>query len=102
MEETRMKISKLLWGVLGGVVASSAVISSIYLLKRPQSDTPVPIQSASVDQLVTVIHINQDRAGQIVKLREEQPFEVWADLEKVSGLGLARIADIQTEGKLKL
>ncbi len=97
-----MKLSKLLWGVLGGIVASSAVVSSVYLLKRSNSDKPVPIQSASEEQLVTVVHINLNRADQIIKLREEQPFETWADLEKVRGLGLLRIADIQTEGKLKL
>lgn len=97
-----MKLSKLLLSLLGGVVASGAVVSSAYFLKRSQSEEPVSIQSASIEQLVTVVHINQDRAAQIIKLREEQPFETWADLEKISGLGLARIADIQTGGKLKL
>lgn len=97
-----MKLRKLLWGLLGGAVASGAVISSVYLLRKPQSDDIVPLLTATSEQLMTVVHISRDRANQIIQLRTEEPFETWADLQKVNGLGLARIADIQTEGKLRL
>lgn len=55
----------------------------------------VDINSAGFDQLLLIIHIGPERAGQIVSLR---PFVSVDAMERISGIGPARLADIKAEG----
>jgi competence protein ComEC len=55
----------------------------------------VDINSAGFDQLLLIIHIGPDRANQILSLR---PFSSVDSMERISGIGPARLADIKAEG----
>jgi beta-lactamase superfamily II metal-dependent hydrolase len=55
----------------------------------------VDINSAGFDQLLLIIHIGPDRANQILDLR---PFSSVDSMERISGIGPARLADIKAEG----
>jgi competence protein ComEC len=55
----------------------------------------VDINSAGSDALEEIIHIGPERAGQIPALR---PFADVQALERVSGIGPARLADIVSQG----
>ena len=67
---------------------------------QPTPD-PVPatgkvnINTATVEELQQIIHIGQDRAEEIVRLR---PFSSLDALTRVTGIGPARVADIKDEG----
>ncbi|MDT8860109.1 MBL fold metallo-hydrolase [Alkalihalobacillus sp. MEB130] len=54
----------------------------------------IDINDASVTALEEIIHIGPERAMQVVQLR---PFETLSDLDQISGLGSARVADIKEE-----
>lgn len=55
----------------------------------------VDISSAGFDQLLLIIHIGPERANQILSLR---PFSSVDAMERVTGIGSARLADIKAEG----
>jgi competence protein ComEC len=69
----------------------------------PPAPTPQPscidINMAGFVELQGIIHIGPERAQQIIDLRKIQPFRSVNDLERVSGIGPARLADIIREGK---
>jgi competence protein ComEC len=56
----------------------------------------VNINLASIEELKTIIHIGEDRADQIIKLR---PFSTIDDLTRINGIGAGRLKDIRNEGK---
>ncbi len=58
----------------------------------------VDINTAPVDELVLIIHISEARAAQLISLR---PFASVDDLVRISGIGSARLADIQEQGLAK-
>jgi competence protein ComEC len=55
----------------------------------------VDINSAGFDALQLIIHIGPDRAQQILNLR---PFGSVDSMERISGIGPARLADIKAQG----
>ena len=55
----------------------------------------VDINSASYEELMNIIHIGPERAQQLLELR---PFTSVEDLNRISGIGPSRIADILAEG----
>lgn len=55
----------------------------------------VDINSAGFEQLQLIIHIGPDRAQQILDLR---PFSSVDAMDRISGIGPARLADIKAEG----
>ena len=55
----------------------------------------VDINSAGFDQLLLIIHIGPERANQILSMR---PFSSVDAMERISGIGPARLADIKAEG----
>jgi len=55
----------------------------------------VNINTASLEELIKIIHIEEERAKEIIELR---PFASLDDLDKVSGIGPARLRDIKAEG----
>jgi competence protein ComEC len=55
----------------------------------------VNVNSASADELVRIIHIGPERAGQILRLR---PFSSVDDMVRISGIGSARLRDIKGQG----
>jgi competence protein ComEC len=55
----------------------------------------VDINAAGADALEEIIHVGPDRAEQILQLR---PFTSVSALDRVSGLGPARVAEIEAQG----
>ena len=55
----------------------------------------VDINQADVDSLQQIVHIGPDRAQQIIDLR---PFSSVSDMDRISGIGPARLADIESQG----
>ncbi|WP_440895044.1 MBL fold metallo-hydrolase [Amphibacillus sp. Q70] len=70
--------------------------SSDLIQSDDQKSGCIDINSASVDELMGIIHIGEVRANDIVDLR---PFESVEALIKVDGIGEARLADIISEQK---
>lgn len=60
------------------------------------SDNCIDLNSASIDELQDIIHIGPARAERVI---EQRPFKSVEDLTKIDGIGPARIADIEEEGK---
>lgn len=56
----------------------------------------VNINEASVEKVQEIIHIGPERAQDLIDLR---PYAKVDNLDKLSGIGPARIADIKSEGK---
>ena len=48
---------------------------------------PLNVNRATVDELMLLPRIGQNRAEEIVRMREEKAFESLADLDVVSGIG---------------
>jgi predicted flap endonuclease-1-like 5' DNA nuclease len=79
----------------------------------PPTDTPQPlptqmsgpppahcvdINRAGADELQQIVHIGPDLAGQIINLRAQRPFASVDELTRVSGIGPARLSDINAQG----
>ncbi len=66
---------------------------------EPPDDEPcIDINSASFEELQEIVHIGPASAGEIIELRRQQPFRSLDDLQRVSGIGPARLADIKEQG----
>lgn len=57
----------------------------------------IDINTASYEELLEIVHIGPERAGEIIALR---PFKRVEDLSEISGIGVGRLDDILTEGKV--
>jgi len=55
----------------------------------------ININTASAGRLQDIIHISENRAQQLIALR---PFQSLKDLDRISGIGPARIQDIEDQG----
>jgi len=58
----------------------------------------VDINIAPQEELEKIKHIGESRAEQIIMLRQEKPFSSIDELDRVAGIGPARISDIKQEG----
>lgn len=56
----------------------------------------IDLNSASKEELMSIIHIGESRADAIIELR---PYDAIDDLQRINGIGAARLADIKSEGK---
>ncbi|WP_062321502.1 helix-hairpin-helix domain-containing protein [Halolactibacillus sp. JCM 19043] len=61
-----------------------------------QSGACVDINTASKEELMTIIHIGEERADQLIKLR---PFDSVDQLTRIKGIAAGRLKDIKTENK---
>jgi len=64
--------------------------------KQAPSDHCIDINSASISELQEIIHIGEKRAEQLIELR---PFNNVSELERINGIGQARMDDIMEEKK---
>jgi len=62
---------------------------------KPLNATQIDINTASLKDLVKIIHIGEVRASELVSLR---PFSSLDDLIKIKGISEARIQDIKKQG----
>lgn len=67
---------------------------------QPEKDTTqtnncVDINQASLEEIQNIIHIGPERAESLIDLR---PFSSVDDLERIKGIGPARLTDIKDEG----
>jgi DNA uptake protein ComE-like DNA-binding protein len=60
----------------------------------------ININKATVNELITIVHIGRRRAEAIVNRRNESLFKDLYELSSMKGFGKSRIDDIITEGKL--
>lgn len=59
----------------------------------------INVNTASFEELKQIIHIEDDRAQQIIAQRAIRPFRGFSDLRaRIDGIGEARIKDIQAQG----
>ncbi|MBI2041389.1 MAG: helix-hairpin-helix domain-containing protein [Candidatus Nealsonbacteria bacterium] len=58
----------------------------------------ININTAPKEELVKITQIGEARAAQILSLREEKLFSSVNDLDRVAGIGPARIASIKEQG----
>ena len=58
----------------------------------------VDINTATIEELEKIKHIGESRAKQIIALRGEKLFSSVDDLDRVAGIGPARVSDIKQEG----
>jgi competence protein ComEC len=69
-----------------------------YVVDVERDGPPLPslinINTASLEELLLIVHIGPERAGQIISLR---PFLSVDDLVRVDGIGPARLADIKRQ-----
>jgi|SRR5690625_8941 len=63
---------------------------------QASSGNCVDINSASISELQEIIHIGEKRAEQLIELR---PFNNVSELERINGIGQARMDDIMEENK---
>jgi len=54
----------------------------------------IDINSATIEELREINHIDVERAGQLIDLR---PFSSIKDLARIKGIGPARVADIEAQ-----
>ncbi|MEN2768541.1 MBL fold metallo-hydrolase [Ornithinibacillus xuwenensis] len=82
-----------------GEKSDSNTTGSTTTSEADQNDTAtdgcVNINTASYEAVQQIIHIGPDRAQDLIDLR---PYNSVSDLERISGIGPARIADIQSQG----
>lgn len=60
-----------------------------------QTNSCIDINQASIEEVQNIIHIGPERAQLLIDLR---PFDSVDDLDRIKGIGPARITDIQDEG----
>ena len=58
----------------------------------------IDINTAPKEELVKIKQIGESRAAQILRLREEKLFSSVDDMDRIIGIGPARIADIKEQG----
>jgi endonuclease YncB( thermonuclease family) len=58
----------------------------------------VDVNAAQPDQLMRIVHINEDRATEALALRSRRPFADVRDLTRIRGIGPSRIIDIEAQG----
>jgi hypothetical protein len=72
---------------------------SLFLFLLPSTESlgaiQIDINTASLEDLVKIIHIGEKRALELISLR---PFSSLDDLIKIKGIGEARIQDIKKQG----
>jgi DNA uptake protein ComE-like DNA-binding protein len=61
----------------------------------------VHINTASKDQLKRIIHIDDVRADEIIRLRQQRKFEKYEDLTRINGIGRVRMEEIRAQGIIK-
>jgi DNA uptake protein ComE-like DNA-binding protein len=80
------------------ILATVALLVTVPLGLSGQDRACVDINRASVEQLRRIIHIDEVRAREIVTLRRERTFASVDQLNRVRGIGPARIRDIKEQG----
>ena len=71
---------------------------------RAQEQLPLPpsecvdVNIAEERELRQIVHIGDARAAEIVRLRQLRPFRSIEDLQRVRGIGPARLRDIKEQG----
>lgn len=61
----------------------------------------VKINTATLEQLKRIIHIDDERAAEIIQLRKIKPFTSYEDISRVKGIGAVRVEDIKEQGIIK-
>ncbi len=83
-----------------GIATVEQVIATVEEEEPEPEPETVNINTASFNRLRDIIHIDQVRARQIIRLREEEPFNSIDDLTEVTGIngdGI-RLQEIKDEG----
>jgi competence ComEA-like helix-hairpin-helix protein len=60
----------------------------------------ININKATMEELISIVHIGRKRAESIISRRNEAKFKDLYELSSMKGFGKSRIDDILKEGKL--
>jgi len=71
------------------------ILFLFFLSVNALAQEKIDINTASLEDLVKIIHIGETRARELISLR---PFETIDDLSRIKGLGPKRIEDIKKQG----
>jgi DNA uptake protein ComE-like DNA-binding protein len=58
----------------------------------------VDVNRAGHAELRRIVHVDEERAEQIVRLRQERPFRSVVEITRAQGIGEGRARDIQEQG----
>ena len=67
-------------------------------LKRKRLRDCIDINTATLEQLQQIQHLGEERAAQVIQLRQQRPFASVEELTLVDGIGPACLRDIQEQG----
>jgi competence protein ComEC len=88
-----------------GAVSIEARSSGEYAVRTERGEAQpataascVDVNRAATDELLRILHIDAERAEQILRLRQERAFRSVGELTRVSGIGAARVREIQEQG----
>jgi beta-lactamase superfamily II metal-dependent hydrolase len=83
-------------------VALKRVTPQTLSVQAPAADAPAPcinLNTASPGELTGILHIDEERSGQILDLRQERPFSSVKEMTRVRGIAQGRLRDILEEGR---
>jgi hypothetical protein len=70
-------------------------LTSLFSFITVSAEERVDVNTASIEELIEIIHIGEARARELISLR---PFYSLDDLERIKGISLARVKDIKNQG----
>src|SRR5690606_13877339 len=75
------------------------LLAVVFLTASASADAQcVDINTAPPEELRRIVHIDQIRAAEAVRLRAQRPFADVRDLMRIRGIGPSRIIDIEAQG----
>ena len=83
-------------GNSGGNTGNSSPVATV--ASQPPPEGCVDVNHASKEDLKRIIHIDDERADQIIALRTQWPFGSVDGLTRVRGIGEARLREIKEQG----
>ncbi len=82
---------------LASVLVALALLAPLALSAAEGAQSLINVNSATVEQLVTLPGIGPSKAQAIVAYREQHPFKAVSELTEVRGIGPKLLEKIQTQ-----
>ncbi len=95
MENTRSGRARRLARVLTQATVAVAMVLALAGSGAAADAGKINVNSASVEELTSLPGIGPSKAAAIVAEREKKPFASVADLERVRGIGVKTVEDLQ-------
>lgn len=95
MQETKSPRARRLATILTQATVAMAMVVALAGSGAAADAAKINVNSASVEELASLPGIGASKAAAIVAEREKKPFASVADLERVRGIGLKTVEDLQ-------